>query len=83
MFVCVCGMTPCFSPLFVCLELKSRRYSTPFITQSPLTRLKTLPPAQTLFQLLSSYSIDETNEDNYGIENNLIFAQNCFAYLID
>ena len=79
MFVCLCLITPWFSPLFMCLELKYRRYSTPFITQSPLTRLKALPPAQTLFQLLSSYSIDETNEDNYGIENNLIFAQKCFA----
>lgn len=77
----LCGITPWLSPLFVYLEMKSRRYSTPLITQSPLTSLKIFPQSQTLFQLLSSYSIDE---ENYGIGNsNCIFSRTCFAYLID
>lgn len=66
MCLCMCNTS---SPLFSCLETKHRPSSVP---RSLFKHLKAPPRSQTLFQLLFSYSIDETNEDNTGILSQLI-----------
>ena len=67
-FACVC-LCDTSSPLFMCLELKYRKSLIP---SSPFKHLKAHLRPMTLLQLLSSYSIDETNEDNSGILSPLI-----------